>query len=276
MPIYKEMKPLILGKKIVSRTETLEYASMKFNWNNVAVGISCYFGFWAWVKGRLTGRKVIYYCIDFYSPEHPINKRLKNRVFIWLAMQMDRFLCLVSDDVWDISERINEGRYKFGGYTAKSKILPLSYPPDYFRFNSKITNSVAFVGLDPYGIELLDDYIWLGKDKLLPLNELLDKLSVHSIGVSLWEHKGNNYYGDPGKTKLYLACGIPVVMTDNTPFAYIVKDTHAGIIVPYDKKSVRQAISTILSNYDYYKQNVRKTWRYINTDEVFNENRYID
>ena len=267
-------KAIILGKKIVGRKETLEYVAKKYNWQNVVIGISCFFGFWAWVLARLTRRKCIYYCIDFYSPEMIINKRLKNRIFNWGSRQLDKFLINYCDELWDISERINEGRLKFGNYRAiLSKIIPLSYPLSYFRFNYGQKDKMAFVGLDPYGLELLDgiDYVWLGKDKFLPLGELLDKLSLCGIGFSIWEEKGNNYYGDPGKTKLYSACGLPVIMTDNTPYAEIIKETQAGLVIEYNKPAVEQAIKQIFNNYDFYKNNVQKTWKYINADEIFKD-----
>ena len=268
-------KAIILGKKVVSRTETLKYASERFGWKNVAIGISCFFGFWAWVIGRLTGRKVIYYCIDFYSPKVSINSKGWRRLFCFFAMLMDKFLVKHCDECWDISDRINHGRGTFGNYHAElSKIVPLSYPPSYFRFRENVwRNKVAFVGLDPYGLELAKDIPgieleWLGGKPLIPLDELLDKLSLCGIGLSMWEEDGNNYYGDPGKTKLYSACGLPVIMTPNTPYARIINLTQAGIVIRYNRDSLEKAVKLMLNNYSYYKDNVPKTWRYINADIV--------
>jgi glycosyltransferase involved in cell wall biosynthesis len=266
---------IIFAKKIVGRKETLEYANKKFNWKDDVIGVSCFFGFWAWLFARLTRRKCIYYCIDFYSPK--IAKDFIDGVFIYLAMQMDKFLLNHVDEVWDISNRIKEGRLEYGHYFRTSTIVPLSYPKSYFRFETDvIPYKIAFVGLEPYGIELLDEYVWLGHEHLLELDDLLNKLSRLGIGVSLWKEKGNNYYGDPGKTKLYSACGLPVIMTDNTPYAEIIKSCEAGIIVPYDKKSVFEATKKILQNYWFYKYNVKKTWRYIDTDEVFSNTRLLE
>ena len=274
------MEAIILGKKVVGRKETLEYAAQKYRWQNVVIGISAFFGVWAWVIGRLTGRKVIYYCIDFYSPE--IAFTLWDKVFIPLAMLMDKFLVEHCDEVWDISERINEGRREFGKYRAKnSRIVPLGYPPDYFRFvpkkgivgvNKPIM--ICYVGLNPYGLELLEGIegiklIWPGGNKRIPLKQLLDEVSRADIGISLWKHKGNNYYGDPGKTKLYSACRLPVIMTNNTPYAKIIKETNAGLVIPYNKKALINAIETIKKDYNFYKNNVKDTWEYINADELF-------
>jgi len=156
--------------------------------------------------------------------------------------------------------------------------VPLSYPPSYFRFGGiYYPNKLVFVGLNPYGLELLKnlDYTWLGNGKV-PLEILLSDLSKYGIGISLWKDRGNNWYGDPGKTKLYSACGLPVIMTDNTPYAKIIKETHAGLVIDYNEDSLRYAIKKLLGNYSHYKNNVRKTWPYINADEVFKDIRILE
>ena len=256
---------------------SLQYANDKFDWPDVVIGIGHSHGFWAWVLARLTNRKCIYYCIDFYSPK--IAKNKWDKIFIWCAMQMDEFLIDHVDRVWDISDRINKGRMEFMNYTVSTKIVPLSYPPDYFRFKEHTKyKRIAYVGLAPYGLELLNDFpiYWLGQNKRLPLEELLENLSICGIGFSCWKDNGNNYYGDPGKTKLYSACGLPVIMTDNSPYADIIRKTNAGVVVPYTEATVKTAINLILQDYDYYKNNVKKTWEYINADEVFRNIKLLD
>jgi len=266
-----DRRAIIFGKKIVGRKETLEYVAEKYNWQNIVVGISAFFGVWAWLLGRLTGRKCIYYCIDFYSDE--VIEGFFDRLFIYAERLVDKFLCKHCDETWDISRRINEGRYQFCKFSADSRIIPLCYPPSYFSFKeNNFGNKIVFIGLNPYGLELLPkniEFEWLGKDKLLPLEILLNRLCLCDIGISLWKKKGNNYYGDPGKTKLYSACGLPVIMTGNTPYATIIQKTQAGLIIEYSEIDLQNAIQEILHNYNFYKQNVKKTWKYINADEVF-------
>ena len=270
-----DRKAVIFGKSVVSRKETLEYLSEKYKWQNVVIGISAFYGFWAWMVARLTGRKCIYYCIDFYSPK--IADGFFDRIFILLAHRLDQFLNKVVDQVWDISDRILGGRIEFGGYTGQvSKIIPLSYPPSYFKFKDGIKNRVAYVGLTPYGHELIPphiDFVWL---RNLPLEELLNQLCCCGIGLSMWGREGNNYYGDPGKTKLYSACGLPVIMTENTPYAKVIEETKAGLVIAYDSRSLQIAIRRILINYDFYKQNVKKTWEYINADTVSRDIQILD
>ena len=263
---------IILGKKIYGRLETLEYANKKFQWSDMYfIGISCFYGFWAWLLARLTHRKCIYYCIDFYSPE--IADNLWDSIFIWSAMKMDKFLCKHCDKVWDISKNINKGREVFENTICLSDIVPLSYPSSYFRYIHGDKNKIVFVGIEPYGLELLDNYVWL---RGLPLDKLLDELSKSGIGIALWKRNGNNYYGDPGKTKLYSACGLPVITTPNTEYAKIIEKTNAGIVVEYDRKQVAKAIRKIIKNYSYYKRNVKKTWKYIDAKRIFGNKKLLE
>lgn len=260
---------IILGKPIYGRLETLQYANKKFGWSDKwVIGISQSYALKAWVLARLTGRKCLYYCIDFYSTE--IAENDWDAFWIWCAMMADKFLVMHVDILWDISDKINEGRWKYGGYMRKHEIVPLSYPPDYFHFEKPIMYDCVFVGLVPYGVKLFPkDTIW---EKDMPL----EKIARCRIGLALWEKKGNNYYGDPGKTKLYSACGIPVITTDNSPYAEIIRKTHAGIVVRYTKRDVQRAVRRILKNYQFYKSNVKKTWKYINADKVLRHIQLLD
>lgn len=286
---------IILGKKIVSRLETLQYASKKFNWSDKwIIGISAYYAFWAWILARLTGRKVLYYCIDYYT--YRVKKDFLDGIVIWLACKLDKFLCHHVDYVWDISYHVNYGRYEMEksilyrnitpnvigepvnlkDYGTPSEVVPLSYPPDYFRYSNDYEKTVIFVGLVPYGVEIWPDIaMWIGTGQV-PLEQLLDLISHSGIGISLWDRNGNNYYGDPGKTKLYSACGIPVIMTDNTPYAEVIKKTGAGIIVDYKKDSVEKAVKEIFNNYKFFKDNVSRTWDYINADIILRDKKILE
>jgi hypothetical protein len=223
-------------------------------------------------------------------------------------MRLDKFLIHHSDAVWDISERINFGRFELNHYYVKyneqklyigvdgrkfmgeekyqkihNKIIPLSYPPSYFRYTEKCDKSLlVFVGLDPYGLEYIPPEVkfeWIGRGKT-PLYELLNKLALSGIGISLWDKQGNNFYGDPGKTKLYSACGLPVIMTGNTPYAEIIKETQAGIVIDWfeglNTETVLSSCKKIWKNYSFYKRNVKKTWEHINADKVFENIRLLD
>lgn len=267
---------IILGKPIFGRLETLQYANKKFNWSDKwIIGISHSYAFKAWLLARLTGKKCVYYCIDFYT--YKISSGFFDNIWIWFSIKLDKFLCNHVDEVWDISEMINVGRWEYSRYMRNSKIVPLSYPPDYFRWSYDIFNCGIFVGLVPYGKKIWPNKTRAELEGKIPLDKLLNRISEYSCGISVWEKDGNNYYGDPGKTKLYLACGIPVIMTKNTPFAHIVEETKAGIVLQrYSKRDAERAYRRIMNKYSFYKRNVRKTWRYINADKVFGSLRLLE
>src|SRR5579864_2560881 len=53
-------------------------------------------------------------------------------------------------------------------------------------------------------------------------------------------------FADPGKVKTYLACGLPVILTDVPAIARIVQDAGAGVIVPYTEQGLVDAIRSYL------------------------------
>lgn len=74
------------------------------------------------------------------------------------------------------------------------------------------------------------------------------------IGLALYEPTEENYtkYTEPGKVKLYMACGLPVVMTRVPEIAKRVEQLGAGIVVDYDSREVANAIRRLCSNDSLY------------------------
>ena len=59
-------------------------------------------------------------------------------------------------------------------------------------------------------------------------------------------------YSDPGKVKIYLACGLPVLITDVPPIARTVRDRGAGEIVADDPKSLAETVIAIASDREHF------------------------
>jgi len=55
-------------------------------------------------------------------------------------------------------------------------------------------------------------------------------------------------FADPGKIKLYLACGLPVILTDVPPIARLLEQKGAGRIVAYDSAEIAGAIIELLTS----------------------------
>lgn len=65
-------------------------------------------------------------------------------------------------------------------------------------------------------------------------------------------------YTEPGKIKLYIELGLPVIMTK---VSYIYKELvkyNAGVVIDFEYKSFAKALRTIQKNYSQYKLGVKK------------------
>ena len=83
-------------------------------------------------------------------------------------------------------------------------------------------------------------------------------LSHATICIATYVPDAGNvsHYGDPGKIKLYLSLGIPVIATNVISFANEIKKHGAGEIVAYNGKfEFIRAIEKILSHYPRYQKN---------------------
>jgi glycosyltransferase involved in cell wall biosynthesis len=55
-------------------------------------------------------------------------------------------------------------------------------------------------------------------------------------------------FADPGKIKTYLACGLPVILTNVPPIAPLIEERGAGRIVPYEPAALAETIIEFLSD----------------------------
>lgn len=283
-------KPLgtALGSHVLTFTLRLVLFTLKTPFRKktgAVVGVSHFNGLLALIT-RCFGKadKVIYYCLDFYRVDG-----YKQMIENWL----DKFVAKHADEVWDISPRIRKARN-----TVNSKIVPLGYDKSFYRNNHSIEDDLVFVGVvhKQQGFDLLKsvpiqfDISVIGDGPYLKelmahnnrnfkfygfikdVDEMLNIVSHCRIGVSLWSDKGNSYYGDPGKTKLYLVCGIPVICSKHTVFAKVIERENAGIVIGYSQKEFIRAYISIMTNYKLYKKNaLRVAKEYCSAERIFDE-----
>lgn len=89
--------------------------------------------------------------------------------------------------------------------------------------------------------------------------EVEEILTRAGIGLAPYKPEPTSitYYADPGKIKLYLGCGLPIVTTSVPAISKIIKSSGAGEVIPYTKKGVLRAIRKILHSkkvYESYKK----------------------
>ncbi|MFC1693735.1 glycosyltransferase [Candidatus Latescibacterota bacterium] len=61
-------------------------------------------------------------------------------------------------------------------------------------------------------------------------------------------------FSDPGKVKIYLACGLPVLITDVPPIASVIQGKGAGKIVEYETAGLTGAVCDILLDTERHKR----------------------
>lgn len=105
-------------------------------------------------------------------------------------------------------------------------------------------------------------------------HEDVEKLLCKSaIGLAPYIQSQDNYtyYTDPGKPKLYMACGLPVIITDVPESAQMIGKEHAGICIPYSVKSFEKAMITLLTDnliYKKYRENAIRLSKKYNTTSI--------
>lgn len=80
------------------------------------------------------------------------------------------------------------------------------------------------------------------------------------------------WYADPGKPKVYLGCGIPVIITKVPKVAFEIEKGGAGIAIDYNKHELIDAIVRLLSNQEMYHESRQRALEYASKykwDDVF-------
>lgn len=103
--------------------------------------------------------------------------------------------------------------------------------------------------------------------------DLENILCKSTVAIAPYVPKKDNFafFTDPGKPKLYLGCGLPVVITNVPAIAGIIQSKKAGIVVDYNKESVAKALITLLTNdelYKKYRKNVIKLSKNYDTNTL--------
>jgi len=248
--------------------------------------------------------KVIYYAIDFTPIRY--TQALLNSPYRFL----EKWCVARSDEVWDVSPRIQEGRQRF--YNVQQplhlRIVPIGYwskdipsPPA-----RKSQDMIIFIGhlLKKQGAQIVVEALLFLKKKIPSirflivgdgpyrgeLNKQIEKLKLtehvtlygwetnrtrlmkciatSDVGVACYQESEKDtanftYYADPTKIKDYLACGVPVVLT-NVPYnACDISRKKCGIVVRYDAKEVADALYFLLSDRRKNKQFQKNAQAYV-------------
>lgn len=81
-------------------------------------------------------------------------------------------------------------------------------------------------------------------------------LCKSAVGIAPYAPSIDNYtfFTDPGKPKLYLGCGLPVVITDVPAIAQVIQSKNAGVITDYTKEDIAKNLIMLFSNDKMYRE----------------------
>lgn len=157
--------------------------------------------------------------------------------------------------------------------------LILQYLPDIIKIYPKIKFKIIGGGAYKYELESLADKLNVSKycdflGKIDNIRDLENEVAKSTIAVAPYIKKLDTwtYYADPGKIKTYLACGVPVLLTDIPWNAKEIKQNKCGIIIDETKNSVLNAINFLLQkdNNIKYRNNSKKYAKTFNYTNIFN------
>ncbi len=119
---------------------------------------------------------------------------------------------------------------------------------------------LLIIGTGPYEAQLKELTDKLGLNNCIQFMGLMDhdtlfKFIPHErIGIAPYKNFPNNYtyYADPTKPKEYLACGLPIVITDVPWIVEEVRNRPMGIVCQYYKEDIIRACIRLLKDDVFY------------------------
>ena len=81
-----------------------------------------------------------------------------------------------------------------------------------------------------------------------------DRLSKCAIGIAPYEPGTISQYTDPGKVKVYLTVGLPIVITKVPQVAFEIDKEKCGIAIDFDRKQLIDAVIKLLKDDEVLKQ----------------------
>ena len=91
-------------------------------------------------------------------------------------------------------------------------------------------------------------------------NEAEAKLMQCGIAIALYSKMEGDFseFGDPGKPKVYLACGLPVIIGNVPEIAEVIEENKAGKSISYNKAELKSALDEIIEDHKAYRANAIK------------------
>lgn len=115
------------------------------------------------------------------------------------------------------------------------------------------------IGLDNWEDQFEEEIAKLGINKnvlfsgRMPHGSLLKIFCKAAAGLALYTNKFSwTYYSDSMKARDYLACGLPVIMTDISSTARDIRKANAGFVIKLNSIELYKAIDRLFADVKYY------------------------
>ena len=99
----------------------------------------------------------------------------------------------------------------------------------------------------------LKDIVFTGQ--IIDHKDVEQRLSTCGIGLAPYEPTPSSYtpYTEPGKVKVYLACGLPVIITNVPKISRDIENRGAGIVIEYSVNDLVNAVAKLVENDGAYR-----------------------
>ena len=89
----------------------------------------------------------------------------------------------------------------------------------------------------------------------MPHKKLLSIFCRSAVGLALYTNQYSwTYFSDSMKARDYLACGLPVIMTDISSTARDIRKSGAGLVISLKKNDLVPTIDKLFNNKNYYRK----------------------
>ncbi len=156
-------------------------------------------------------------------------------------------------------EKINKHEMVFVTTSAKSTDFSVIFQAIKLLYEKYKDIKLRVIGLDDWERQFEKELRQLGiKDQIIfsgrmPHEELLKTFCRAAVGLALYTNKFSwTYYSDSMKARDYLACGLPVIMTDISSTAGDIKKADAGFVIKLDSNTLFKVIDRLFADGEYY------------------------
>ena len=178
---------------------------------------------------------------------------------------------------------INRFKLVFMGHLVKGKGVDLivNAMPELIKKYPNISLTIIGTGPEEENLKNLIRKLNIGNKVVftgfMKEHKDLEKI-ITSCGIAIAPYlpdpNSYTFFSDVGKAKVYLACGLPVLITDVPEIAKDIQDEKVGLIFDYNKESLIEKIRILLESekeYFNYRHSAIKMAEKLDWDYVFDD-----